>query len=135
MNLYDWTKQYILFKDTLIKKIKKIDCLEKSILVEEKIIKKEYYVVEKLENHNLQNKEIKQTKEKKIIISVLNTKSNIDYLIEKWAFFSENEITIMFAHPGTNEKWIIHPKTHNKIVEKEKLKSSIKVLFNSVTRI
>lgn len=137
MDLYEWTKHFIKYKDVIARRIKTIKFLDTSIHVEEKEkfnnTKKIYLVYENLEEGIQASSKLK---DEKGIIVCLNTKINKNILIKNWKkLLKMKDITILFAHPGTNEKWMIHPKTHSKINEAEKLNESIEILFNSIEKI
>lgn len=135
MNLYEWTKEFIKYKDVIFKRIKTIKFLDTTIHVEEKNgTKKIYFVCENIQDGLAQ---IDTLKDEKGIITTLNTSKNVSVLIKEWDSLLKNkkDVTILFSHPGTNEEWMIHPKTHAKISEKEKLSESINILFNSISKV
>lgn len=132
MDLYEWVKHYISFRDAMRKQIIDTKYLETMIVVQEKSEQKLYFIFEHLEDCA---GAIKKINGEKATIITLNTKENADYLIKQWEIFSEKkDLTIIFAHPGTNEKWLIHPVSHNKISERKQLKESIYTLLESVGR-
>ena len=135
MDLYEWTKHFIKYKDVIAKKIKNIKFLDTTIHVEEKSGTKKIYLI--YENLEEGIKASSKLKEEKGIIVTLNTRTNVNTLSNKWKEIlkKEQDITILFAHPGTNEKWMIHPETHSKINEEEKLNESLEVLFNSIGKV
>ena len=135
MDLYEWTKHFIKYKDVISRRIKTTKFLDTTIHIEEKTgIKKIYLVYENLEEGI---KASSKLKDEKGIIVTLNTKTNVDVLRDNWKEIlkKDQDITILFAHPGTNEKWMIHPETHAKINEERKLNESLDVLFNSIGKV
>jgi len=132
MDLYEWTREYIRFKDIIQKRIKKLEEKESIILVEEKNKTKTYIIVEKL-NEGVE-KLNKHDKKEHLIITTLNTENNSKELISSWdELLKYEDLTIIFCHPGTNEKWLIHPKSHDKISEKKQLKEGVRTLLESIT--
>ncbi|MFP4523001.1 MAG: hypothetical protein ACOCQQ_00065 [Candidatus Nanoarchaeia archaeon] len=128
MDLYEWTKHYIAFKDILKRQIVKKTYLTTSIVVEEKKEKKLYLVMETLSDSV---ESIKKTKGKKTIIVTHNTITNCNTLIKEWDIFAqEANITIIFVNVDLDDKWIIHPATHQHIADKKNLKEGIFSLHN-----
>lgn len=124
MNLYEWTKQYIRFQDSVRKQIVNIKETAQGYQVEEKTTQKEYNVYPKLAEY-----EFIPTKNKLYIITA-NNKTNLQYLIKNWKKTLESpQLTILFVNPKTNEKWHVQPIHHQKI--SEKLEPSLSVLFEN----
>lgn len=131
MKLYEWTKHYIKFKDQFKKEIIEIELKNKNILVKEKKETKEFIVMEKLDNLNA---ELKNIKKEKTIIVCLNNKKNVEIVYNNWnEIIKYPQLTLIFVQPTNNEKWLIHPATHNKIAEK--IKDSLKILYESISSI
>jgi len=134
MDLYEWTEEYIRFRDVIRKKIVDIKKQNRSILVKEKEKENPYLIEEDLLEGI--NKLSDFEKKKSIIIVTLNKEKNLDVLIKNWDNLLEFEdLTVLFSHPGTNEKWSVHLKSHDKISEKKHLKEGLKILFESITTI
>ncbi len=127
MDLFEWTKQYIKFRDVMKREVKEI--IEKNnheIITEEKKENKRYLINDKIEEA------IKQIRnEEKTIIVCSNEKENIKELIKDWNKVKNNKkLTIIFTETETNEKWLIHPNTHNKITDN--LKEGLNTLYESI---
>jgi hypothetical protein len=130
MDLYEWTKHYIAFRDMMKKQIIKKTFLETSIVVKEKKEEKIYLVMEELKKTIPSLKKLKRNV--KIYITTLNNISNCNTLIEDWNKFSiYDHLTIIFVEIQENEKWIIHPATHQSIADKESLEEGIMGLYNA----
>lgn len=130
MNLTEWSKNYIKFKDCFKRQIKTIEEIEKGLLVHEKKENKNYFIYEKLKNNLIINKKIKN----KVFLITLNTKENVKELADNWALVENEDLTIIFANIKTNESWMVHPKTHSKITEKKLIKQGLISLHESITR-
>lgn len=128
MELYEWTKHYIKFKDCMKRNIKELIEEENKIKTHEKKENKIYLIAEDITTH------INETcKEYKILVT-LNTKKNVDTVINNWkTLITEENLSIIFANPQTNETWTIHPKTHHKI--SEKIKEGLLTLYESITTV
>ena len=132
MDLYEWTREYIRFRDVLRREIKSTTEGDRSIIVTEKKKEKTYIIEEKLSDGINEIK--KHDKKEHLIITTLNTENNSKELISSWdELLKYEDLTIIFCHPGTNEKWLIHPKSHDKISEKKQLKESVRTLLESIT--
>lgn len=130
MELFEWCKHYIKFKDCIKKNILNITFDKEEILVKEKQREITYLV-----NKNIQQSIDKLSKKQSVIITT-NTKTNFDKLINNWKKLTKNKlITIMFCNPTTNQNWSVHPNTHHYISEKEKIKEGLQTLFESITRV
>lgn len=127
MELYEWTKHYIKFKDCMKKRIKELVFEDKKIIAKEKDEDKTYYISEKI--GDIINK---IDKENTTILVCLNTEENVNKINEKWDLLRKNpKLTIIFAQIKNNESWSIHPNTHHKIAEN--VKDGLKTLYKSIT--
>ena len=130
MNLKDWTKHHLKFKDCFKKQIIEINELDESLIVHEKKEDKIYFINEKLDE-NIINK---KTEKKKYIVT-LNTKANVEKLIKEWTQVENVDLTIIFVNIKTNENWLINTKLHSKIAEKKAIKQGLISLYNTITTI
>ncbi len=128
MELYEWTKHNITYKDSMKKQILKQTFNENNILVEEKKGKKHYYINEQLQKIS------KYAKEKETIYLICsNTKENIEELYKSWEqFIANRKLTIIFANPETNQSWLIHPRTHEFISDREKIEEGFQTLHKGI---
>lgn len=131
MELIEWAKHYIKFKDCMKKNIVEMNVLEHDILVKEKQQDVHYYV-----HQDLATSISKLEPEGKQTIICHNTKANFDTLVKDWKnLITHKQLTIIFAHPSSNETWSVHPKIHQGITEEKHLKESLLTLFSNVTRV
>lgn len=129
MNLVEWTKHYIKFKDCMKRQITSIEELEDRLLVHEKKEDKVYCITEELKDKLLtENK----CEERKFIVTT-NTLMNVKFLADNWKLIENEEVTIIFANTKTNESWIVHPKTHSKISDNKTIKQGLMSLHESIT--
>lgn len=129
MNLTEWTKHYVKFKDCMKKQIESIDELEDKLIVHEKKEDKTYFIIEELKEEFLLEP---KAKEKSFIVT-LNKLNNVKFLAENWKSIENEEITIIFANTKTNESWVVHPKTHSKISDNKTIKQGLISLHESIT--
>ncbi len=146
MQLIKWLKHYIQFKDCVKKQIVDIKEETDKIIVTEKKMRgnktisdtqseapgkenKTYFV------HDELGEILSKTGSEKTYFVCLNSKKNIKTLLDNWdSLIANKSITILFAHPGSNEVWLINPAAHHKITEKESLKEGIESLHSSIQK-
>lgn len=129
MELFEWSKHYIKFKDCMKKNILEMECKADEIHVKEKQREIIYYIDETITTS------IKKLQNKREIIITTNTKENFTELIKNWEKLAkQKELTIIFSHPKNNETWSLHPYTHNNITE-DKLEEGLQTLFESIARV
>lgn len=127
MELYEWTKQYIKFRDCMKKRIKELVFEDKKIIAKEKYEDKVYFISEKIEDIMDKINEQNTT-----TLVCLNTKENVNKINEKWNELIKNpKLTIICAQTENNESWSIHPKTHHKV--SENIKQGLMTLYGSIT--
>ena len=130
MELFEWSKHYIKFKDCMKKNILDIEFKDDEIFVKEKQKNIIYYVESDI------SKGIAKLQQKQEVIITLNTKMNFDELIKNWNVLKKHQqLTIIFSHPKNNQTWIVHPYTHNNISDEKKLEEGLLTLFNNVSRV
>lgn len=131
MELKEWTKYYIKFKDAMKKRIKEIHEKEYGYVVEEKNGNKTYYVI----NHIQEGiAHLDNLKGEKIYFVTPNTKTNIKETITQWKQLCEHkELTIIYANPKANESWLLHPHTHANVSEQESLAQGLQTLYESIS--
>lgn len=127
LTLKDWTSAYLKYKDSIHKKIEKIEETETGLKVTKKTGETETYLcVNKLEE--IQPETITTQK-----ITALNTKKNVDWLIKNWEKLKDTKTTMIFVNTNKAEHWAINPAMHHSITDKSALKPGIQTLFNSIS--
>jgi len=136
--LKEWTHNYLKNKDILHKRISTITDKGDYILVENKdethiivIVKEKMVDVDKV--LDLFKKYQKKHKAQKLTLVLNNNKKNLDLLIKSWKKFVEfTSLTVIFANPEMNDKWIVSPAIHDRIADKKNLKQGLVSMFQTV---
>lgn len=132
--LKDWTISYIKNRDLLTKAIKKIEENKGGwdIAVKTRTEKRHYMIMPRIKNiRDL----LEKLNDSMATVVVLNTKENLDAVIENWSALKEHKkLCIIFVNPDSEleKKWIVFPYTHERITEKASLKKGLKSLFHTV---
>lgn len=127
MQLTEWLKHYITFKDCMKKQIISVNIQKESIIVEEKKETKTYYV-----HPQLAAIIDKKAKEKTFLVC-LNSRENIKTLLEQWSqLITQKQLIILFVHPSTNDVWLINPSVHHNITEEKNLPEGIQAMHESI---
>ena len=132
--LREWAVSYVKHRDILAKNI--IDIKEEQNRVIVKFKDKEQVFLIKPTANNSVIEEI--NKDKNICVIILNSKENLDFLINKWnKLIKFEKLTLFFVNPFSepDKKWFISPYIHNKICDKDSLKFGLKTMFETVESI
>ncbi len=131
MELKEWIKNYLNSRDLMEQMIVSIEDKNEDFVVHKKNGDVNFLIRHELLDAN----EIKQINRKTGLV-VLNSRKNLDFVINNWQIFSAvKELCIYFVNPTLNEKWLLYPYTHNAITEKSALKRGLLTLFSSVPAI
>jgi fructose-1-phosphate kinase PfkB-like protein len=121
MNLHEWTKQYVKFKDAMKKLITSVEEKEDRIIVHQKTTDLTYVLQPTL-----------TSPEENTITVCFNSKENIEFIIKKFDTLKTKQVTFILVNLDANEKWLLHPKTHANITEPESVAQGLKTLYSSV---
>lgn len=138
MMLTKWTLTYIKNRDVMLKKISKVEDKKEYILVTNKDETHIVYIVkEKLTSLAPIMRRFKELEEEhkanKFTLVLYNQRQNLDQVISAWDNLLDLEkLTIVFANPETNEKWVVAPYVHDKIADPQNLKNGLVSLFEGV---
>jgi len=136
--LREWTLDYIKNRDIVHRRISNVEDKGDYFLVTHKdeshiifLVKEDIddfsNVIDKIDELS------KENNPDKITLVLYNNKVNLDSLLKYWKTLSERtNLTIIFANPRANEKWVISPNVHNKIADPETLEQGIKTMFEGV---
>ncbi|MBW3012706.1 hypothetical protein KY325_00900 [Candidatus Woesearchaeota archaeon] len=136
--LKDWTLNYLKNKDIMLKRISTIEDKGSYILVKNKDETHVIVIVkEKLDSVQPVLDDFKKYealhKAQKLTLILYNTKKNMELLLKSWdAFLEFPTLSIIFANPAVNDKWIISPAVHHKIADKKSLKQGLISMFQNV---
>lgn len=124
--------RFLKNRDILMKTIEKIEKKEGIIVVKHKTKKQIILIQPFIRNKNL----LKSISNKDhITILTLNTKENLDFVMNNWKQLVKNpKLNIYFVNPFSKmeKKWVIFPYTHNLVSDKASLRQGILSLFNTV---
>ena len=132
--LREWTVGYVKHKDMLAKNIVDIKEEQDKVIVKFKD-KGQVFLIRPTADDSVIEK---IDKDKNIGIVMLNSKENLDFLINKWnKLIKFDKLTILFVNPLSepDKKWFISPYVHNKICDNDSLKLGLKTMFNTVESI
>lgn len=128
----EWTIGYVKHRDILTKNI--IDIKEEPDRVIVKFKEKEQVF---LIRPTINDSVIKEVN-KNISIVMLNSKENLDFLMNKWnKLIKFEKLTLFFINPFSepDKKWFISPYIHNKICDEDSLRLGLKTMFETVEAI
>ncbi|MHA1918014.1 MAG: hypothetical protein ACTSUV_06875 [Candidatus Ranarchaeia archaeon] len=128
MNLVEWTKQYIKYRDIFFKKLVEIRKIKEGLEVEFKDNTVFYFVFEDLKDSLFATINRKENK-----VIVCNYKiHNMDFLVEAWNKFIEiDNLMLIFAEPKHGKKLLINPMAHSKIADPEKIKEGLHSMYEA----
>lgn len=131
MNLKEWTSIYLDHINSFKKNIEKKEVFKDRIVCHLKNGDKQIYQIRPKLNIDILKKN-----QNRIIIVCLNTKDNLNFVIENWSRLIKNPLLkIIFTNTFENQQWSLIPFLHNKISEKATLKRGLKSLFESVPEV
>ncbi len=71
----------------------------------------------------------------KTLIVTLHNEANVKRLLSDWgAFCAHKDLTVIFANPARNEKWVVKPRLHEDISEGN-IEPGIRAMAEGVTRV
>ena len=127
MDLHEWTRIFLKQKDLMRRRIRKLEESQEGFTIETKDGMEERVVVADPLTTDEASKEPD-------MIVCRNTKENVEELIKGWEDFAKpDHLTIVFANPDTNEKWLLKPHHHDKVADKKSLKQGLLSMHEAVT--
>ncbi len=129
--LLEWIIAYAKNKDIIKKEIKDYKILKNYVEFEMKDKKYTYYAYPELNDEILD-----KCSEGWVTAVCLNSKKNINFVVSNWDKLTKNnKFSLIFAHPSSNQRWIIFPYTHDKITERKTLKLGLEAMAAEVSMI
>ena len=132
--LREWAVSYVNHRDMLTKNIINIKEEQDKVIVKFKDKEQIFLIRPTADDSVIQG----INKDKNIGIIMLNSKENLDFLMNKWnKLIKFDKLTIFFVNPFSEleKKWFISPYVHNKICDKDSLKLGLKTMFETVESI
>src|SRR3989344_828918 len=114
MNLKELALNFVKSRNAFTKKFDRIR-EEENIIKAESSEEKEYFCVfEELPELSI-IRDLPDKSDKTTLIT-LNTKENFNKILDYWEFLAhEKRIFLVFVNPSANDKWVLHPASHNLI--------------------
>ena len=133
--LKEWLIGYIKNRDILLKQIESIDEKNKEwdLVVKTKAGVEKYYIVKG--DMGDFNEIEKKLNDESITLVLLNTKKNLDSILENWKkMVGLPKFSVLFVNPNSEleKKWLVFPHTHEKVTEKASLAKGLKTLYQTV---
>ena len=133
--LVEWTINFVKHKDTLTKKIEKIEKNKDGFDLFVKYRDREQYFIIVPEIADIGAIVQKISNDKHFSIVTLNSKNNFEMILKNWnRLVSFKFLNIIFANPFSeiDKKWIIFPHTHHRICDESSLETGLKSMFQMV---
>lgn len=108
MDLAEWTVLYVKHKDILKRDLREVRREDGRIRFVFESGDVEAYIWDRLREPDGSGKRL---------ISTLQTRENVEFLLSHWDAFCSDGLTVVFANPEKNEKWVIVPSTHHSIAD------------------
>jgi len=131
--LAEWFIRYIKNRDLYFKRIKDIAQKDGLVIVEEKTRTVQYQIISFAQD--LKGPAVDMKEEEHYGIVLYNTEENFKALLSAWAELSKvKNLIVYFINPFSklDKQWVIYPHTHNRITEKESLKTGLRTMFETV---
>lgn len=123
MNLYDWTEVFLKQRDVHHRLMESLDKTNSGF--EQK--NKDRTVI-----HVKVSEQLEADAQYEIIVC-LNTQENVHALVQHWDLFVQANPLIIFAHPSSNEKWLLKPAMHAKVADEESLEQGLLSMAGAIS--
>lgn len=126
--LQEWTLLWIKNKDIISRQIISIEEKKGEILATKTTGLQRYLIIPEL---GILKDIVAQ--EKNTVIVTLNTKTNVNKLLQQWNSLTEQpQLCILFVNPNsqTDQKWAVYPFTHHRIADS--IEKGILAMFENV---
>jgi len=126
MSLAEWMVAFSKYKDSVTRKIDKLEINGNVIVASLKNGSSEKYLC----SESLASVDFSKLDYAKV--ACLNTKANVDKLIEGWDHVKDRKVVFIFVNIKRAESWSINPQMHHRITDRPALKLGLMTLFQSV---
>jgi len=133
MTLAEWARHFLKHQDIMKREI--LDIEERSegactiLIVKKKNGQEDWYIAGALDDAV---KHVDGSRRQGIVC--FNSKVNLKSLIQHWKIFAAHPtLKIVFAHPPSNERWVLVPNHHNRVADDDALALGLESLFSTVT--
>jgi hypothetical protein len=129
-DLKEWTKAYIKNRDSVQKKLVKIDeDIKKNIIIaqyKDKIVK--HHILDVFDEKSL--KLIENNDSNTIICP--NVEANFQFLVKHWKILSAiKNLNIIFVNLKVCDKWQINPHVHSMIADPDSIETGLRTMFDT----
>jgi hypothetical protein len=129
LNIMEWTEAYLKYKDSIQRKIIKLEKSGNNLVCELKDgSTHKYLCIDDLSSLSLGDLD-------GFRVSCLNTKKNLDWVVKNWQEIKESDTVFLFANPKKAVHWSVNPKLHDSISDKSAIKQGLKSLFESIPEV
>lgn len=129
LNILDWTEAYLKYKDSIHRKILKMEKSGNNLVCDLKDgSHQKYLCIDDLSSLSVSDLN-------GFRVSCLNTKKNLDWVIKNWQEIKVSDAVFLFANPKKAAHWSVNPKLHDSISDKTAIKQGLKSLFESVPEV
>lgn len=126
--LKEWALAYVKSRDAFDKAIIKLESLDGDFVAH----KHSGEVVRFLVRPEVDVGELAAA-EGRVSAVVLNTRGNVDRVVGAWERLAKKKgLRLFFVNPVANEKWLLYPSTHDRVIERKALKRGLYGLFAAV---
>jgi len=126
--LREWTLVFLKNRDLYKQEIERIEKLDGDFVVHKKNTRTRFMIRPELDDVGEVARE-----DGALSVVLLNRQKNVDAVAKGWDKIKDKpNLCIFFVNPLANEKWMIFPKTHDLITEREALKKGLESLASAV---
>lgn len=133
--LVNWTIDYVKNKDLITKDVISIDRVSSGFDLHVKYKAKEQFFIVKPIITDIDEVIRMVEKDPHFSLVTFNIKENFDCVVKNWnSLVTLQYLSIYFVNPFSqlDKKWIIHPRTHHQICDKQSLARGLQSMFEMV---
>ena len=68
-------------------------------------------------------------------VACLNTRRNLEFLVEHWEEFLQEKLSVLFVHPSSGAVWKVSPLLHASVSDPKNLRKGLESLFSQVPEV